>query len=429
MLKENELIGAFALARDEVRPFSNKQIELVQNFAAQAVIAIENARLLNELHQRTADLTESLEQQTATSEVLRVISNSPSELDPVFQTMLANATRLCEAHFGILHQFDGTTFHIQAAQGLTPAYADLLQRTPQTPDRRNTLGRLLETREPIHVAALTLERAYLVVAVVEMGGARTLLAVPMLKETEVVGSIVIFRKEVRPFSDKQIELVKNFAAQAVIAIENTRLLNELRSRTDELARSVGELQALGQVSQAVNSTLDLETVLSTIVAKAVQLSSTEAGAIFVFDIAQREFYLRATYGMDRELIEALTQRHIGLDEPNITPAFLEGEPIQVSDLREGVSSAVNEIILRAGFRALLVTPLQRGEEMVGMLVVRRRTPGTFPQNTVELIKTFAAQSAVAIENARLFQNVETSLEDLRTAQDRLIQTEISCVPQ
>jgi GAF domain-containing protein len=184
--------------------------------------------------------------------------------------MLANATRLCEAHFGILHQFDGATFHIQAAQGLTPAYADLLQRTPQTPDRRNTLGRLLETREPIHVADLTLERAYLVVAVVGMGGARTLLAVPMLKETEVVGSIVIFRKEVRPFSDKQIELVKNFAALAVIAIENTRLLNELRSRTDELARSVGELQALGQVSQAVNSTLDLETVLSTIVAKAVR---------------------------------------------------------------------------------------------------------------------------------------------------------------
>ena len=225
MLKEGELIGAFGrrLSRQEVCPFTDKQIELVQNFAAQAVIAIENARLLNELRQRTAHLTELLEQQTATSEVLRVISNSPSELDPVFQTMLANATRLCEAHFGILHQFDGTTFHIQAAQGLTPAYADLLQRTPQTPDRRNTLGRLLETREPIHVADLTLERAYLErepirVAVVEMGGARTLLAVPMLKETEVVGSIVIFRKEVRPFTDKQIELVKNFASQAVIAL-------------------------------------------------------------------------------------------------------------------------------------------------------------------------------------------------------------------
>ena len=173
----------------------------------------------------------------------------------------------------------------------------------------------------------------------------------------------------------------------------------------------------------MNSTLDLETVLSTIVANAVQLSGTEAGAIYVFDDLQREFHLRATYGMDQELIEALTQRHIDLDEPNITPAFLEGEPIQVPNLREGVSSAVNEIILRAGFRALLVAPLRRGDEMVGMLVVRRRTPGAFPQNTVDLIKTFAAQSAVAIENARLFQNVEASLEDLRTAQDRLVQTQ------
>jgi GAF domain-containing protein len=156
----------------------------------------------------------------------------------------------------------------------------------------------------------------------------------------------------------------------------------------------------------VNSTLDLETVLSTIVAKAVQLSGTEAGAIYVFANSQREFYLRATYGMDQELIEALTQRHIGLDEPNITPAFLAGEPIQVSDLREAVSSAANEIVLRAGFRARLVMPLLRGEEIVGMLVVRRRTPGKFVQNTVDLMKTFAAQSAVAIENARLFKDVE-----------------------
>jgi signal transduction histidine kinase len=197
----------------------------------------------------------------------------------------------------------------------------------------------------------------------------------------------------------------------------------LRQRTDDLGRSVEELRALGEVSHAVNSTLDLENVLSTIVAKAAQLSITEAGAIYVFDNAQREFYLRATYGMDRELIEALTQRHIGLDEPNVTPAFLAGEPIQVPDLREAVSSAANDIVLRAGFRALLIAPLLRGAEIVGMLVVRRRTPGAFAQNTVDLIKTFAAQSAVAIENARLFQNVETSLEDLRNTQDRLVQTQ------
>ena len=208
-----------------------------------------------------------------------------------------------------------------------------------------------------------------------------------------------------------------------IAIENVRLLDELRQRTNELGRSVEELRALGEVSQAVNSTLDLETVLSTIVAKAVQLSGTEAGAIYVFDDMQREFHLRATYGMDQELIEALTHQRIGLDEPNVVQALAQGEPVQVADLREGAPSAVNEIILRAGFRALLVAPLLRGEDVVGMLVVRRRTPGAFPQNTIDLIKTFAAQSALAIENARLFQNVETSLEDLRTAQDRLVQTQ------
>jgi two-component system, NtrC family, sensor kinase len=251
----------------------------------------------------------------------------------------------------------------------------------------------------------------------------SLLAVPILKGGDLLGVIMVYRLEMRPFTDQQMVLVETFADQAAIAIENVRLLDALRLRTDDLGRSVEELRALGEVSQAVNSTLDLETVLSTIVAKAVQLSGTEAGAIYVFHDTQREFHLRATYGMDQELIEARTQRHIGLDEPNITPAFLEGEPIQVPDLREGVSSAANEIVLRAGFRALLVTPLLRGNEIVGMLVVRRRTPGAFPQNTVDLLKTFAAQSALAIDNARLFQNVETSLEDLRTAQDRLIQTE------
>jgi len=228
---------------------------------------------------------------------------------------------------------------------------------------------------------------------------------------------------VNPFTDKQIELVTTFADQAVIAIENARLLSELRQRTDELGRSVDELRALGEVSQTVNSTLDLETVLSTIVAKAVQLSGTEAGAIYVFDDRQRELHLRATYGMDQELIDTLARQHIGIDETNVAQALAQREPVQIADLKEQPPSAVNEIILRAGFRALLVAPLLRGEEMVGMLVVRRRTSGAFPQNTVDLIKTFAAQSAVAIENARLFYNVEASLKDLRTAQDRLVQTE------
>ena len=207
---------------------------------------------------------------------------------------------------------------------------------------------------------------------------------------------MIYHLEVRPFTDKQIALVETFADQAAIAIENVRLLDTLRLRTDELGRSVGELRALGEVSQAVNSTLDLETVLSTIVAKAVQLSGTEAGAIYVFDQLQREFHLRATYGMDPELIDALARQHIGFDEPNVELAFAQREPIQVADLREDAPSAANEIVLRAGYRARLLAPLLRGEDVVGMLVVRRRAPGAFPQNTVDLIKTFAAQSVLAI---------------------------------
>ncbi len=263
-----------------------------------------------------------------------------------------------------------------------------------------------------------------------MGGIRTLLTVPMLKDDALVGTISIYRKVVRPFTDKQIALVTSFANQAVIAVENTRLLTELRQRTGELGRSVGELRALGEVSQAVNSTLDLETVFSTIVAKAVQLSGTEAGAIYVFDGALREFHLRATYGMDRELIDALRSRHIELDETNIATVLGQREPIQVADLQAEAPNAINDIILHAGFRARLTAPLLRGEDIIGLLVVRRRTSGPFPQNIVDIIKTFAAQSTLAIENARLFENVEArtrelakSLEDLRTAQDRLVQTE------
>ena len=421
MLKDNELIGAFTLARRQVRPFTDKQIALVTNFAAQAVIAIENARLLNELR-------ESLAQQTATSKVLGIISSSPGELKPVFQAMLENAVRICDAKFGFLFLSEGDAFRAVALHDVPPAYAEARRREPVTRFGPGTAtDRAARTKQPVQIADVKAKSAYVNdpqrFAIVELAGARTVLSVPMLKENELVGVIGIYRQEIRPFTDKQIELVKNFAAQAVIAIENARLLNELRQRTEELGQSVGELRALGEVSRAVNSTLDLEIVLSTIVAKAVQLSGTEAGAIYVFDEAQHEFHLHATYGMDQELIDALTQRRIRLDDPNVAQALAQPEPIQVADLQDEAPNEINEITLRAGFRARLVAPLMRGENVVGLLVVRRREPGAFPQNTVDLIKTFAAQSAVAIENARLFHNVEASLEDLRTAQDRLVQTE------
>jgi GAF domain-containing protein len=268
--------------------------------------------------------------------------------------MLENAVRICDAKFGNIYRWDGNALHHVSSVNVPPAFAEVRRRSQLRPGRETPVGRMVATKTVIHITDLAADHVYIeqrtptAVAAVELGGVRTILYVPMVKENELVGAFALSRQEVRPFTDKQIELVKNFAAQAVIAIENARLLSELRQRTDELGRSVGELRALGEVSQAVNSTLDLETVLSTIVANAVRLSGTEAGAIYVFDDLQHEFRLRATYGMDRELIEALTQQHIGLDDPNITSAFLEGEPIQVPDLREGVSSAANEASCELG---------------------------------------------------------------------------------
>jgi len=415
LLREGTTIGVFALTRDEAHPFTDKQIELVTTFADQAVIAIENARLLNELR-------ESLQQQTATAEVLEVISRAAFDLQAVFETVVESSVRLCGAHRAIIYRFDGELLRLAAAFNATQEFKEWIERNPIRPSRNTAAARAALERRVVHIPDVLADPEY------TYGGAnienvRTVLGVPILRGGVILGAMVIYHLEVRPFTDKQIALVETFADQAAIAIENVRLLDELRERTDELGRSVGELRALGEVSQAVNSTLDLETVLSTIVAKAVQLSGTEAGAIYVFDEVQQGFRLRATYGMDQELIDALAHQHIGFDEPNVALAFAKREPIQVADLKEQHSSPVNEIILRAGFRALLGAPLLRGEDIIGLLVVRRRNPGSFPQNTVDLIKTFAAQSALAIENARLFQNVGTSLEDLRTAQDRLVQTE------
>ena len=422
LLRQGSTIGVFFLSRDEVNPFTQKQIELVATFADQAMIAIENARLFDAEQQRTRELTESLEQQTATSKVLDVISRSVFDLHAVFEAVAESSVRLCGADRAFIYRFDTELLRMVIAYNTSREFKEFVEQNPLRPSRHSCAARTALERRTIHIPDVLTDPEYTFGAKA-FDKIRTVLGVPILKSDDLLGVIVIYHQEVRPFTDKQIALVEIFADQAAIAIENVRLLDALRQRTDELGRSVGELRALGEVSQAVNSTLDLETVLSTIVAKAVQLSGTDAGAIYVFDDLQREFRLRATYGMDQELIDALTHADMGVNEPNIALILAKREPIQVADLNEEAPSDLNEITLRAGYRARLVAPLIRAEDVIGLLVVRRKAPGTFPQSTVDLIKTFAAQSAVAIENARLFHNVEASLHDLRTAQDRLIQTE------
>ncbi len=421
LMRDGDPIGAIALARNRVDPFNDREIELVATFADQAVIAIENVRLFEAEQERTRELSESLERQTATSEILRVISASPGELQGVFDSVLANATRLCEATFGNLLLNEGARrFRIVAMHNAPSGFAELRRREPvielgpQTP-----LARAAATKATVQVADFATEESYRQrspssVVLGDLGGARSFLVVPMLKEGKVIGAIAIYRQEVKPFTDKQTELVQNFAAQAVIAIENARLLSELRARTDQLARSVEELRALGETSQAVNSTLDLEMVLNTIVTKAVQLSGTEAGAIYVFDIG-REFRLRATYGMDQTLITALGEAHIRTDEQNIALMLANRDVVQVSDLAEVARSPVDDIVFRAGYRARFAAPLFSGDDIVGLLVVRRRTPGAFLENTVDLMKTFAAQSALAIQNARLFHEIEEKGRELEVA--------------
>src|SRR5262249_40947437 len=407
MLRNDEVIGIIWIYRQEVRPFTEKQVALVQNFANQAVIAIENARLLNELR-------ESLQQQTATADVLKVISRSAFQLQTVLDTLVESAARLCEADMVVIGRPRGDSYYFEASYGFSPEFAEFAASHPFGLDTGTVSGRALLGCKVVHVHDV-LDGPEYAYAGQKISGFRTVLGVPLLREGSPIGVIALGRKSVRPFTDRQIELVTTFADQAVIAIENVRLFDEVQARTRDLARSVEELRALGEVSQAINSTLDLETVLSTIVAKAVQLSNTDAGVIYVFDELDQTLRVRATSGLSDEFVAAIRGQPAGASDA-LRRAIQDRQPLEM-DIREEPPSPIREISMRAGFRVRLVVPLVSPDRVVGALVIRRKQAGSFSKETIGLLQTFAAHSVLAIQNARLFREIEDKSRQLQMASE------------
>jgi class 3 adenylate cyclase len=433
LLREGSPIGVFFLSRTKVRPFTEKQIDLLTTFADQAVVAIENTRLLNELRQRTddltartADLTEALEQQRATSGLLQVISGSPGNLDPVFQAMLENAVGICGANFGNMFLYEDSAFRTVAMHNAPEAYANARKGAPFAPPSNSALGRLVVTREVVQIADLRSEERYInrdpfVVAAVELADIRTLLAVPMLKEDRLVGGIVIYRQEVTPFSEKQIELVKNFASQVVIAIENARLLNELR-------QSLEEQTATSDVLRVISSSPgELEPVFAAMLASATRICEAEFGNLFLRE--EDAFRAVAWHGEPTYVNTwrgpALTIKTDIADIPLARLAATK-QRVHVADLRqEAAYKAGHEhlvaLIDKGGARTLLIMPMIKERTLVGAIAIYRQEVRPFTDKQMALVENFAAQAVIAIENARLLRELRERTEEVEGLNQHLEQ--------
>ena len=403
LLREGVIVGVLTVIRTEPRAFSPKQIELLETFADQAVIAIENTRLFEEVQARTRELTESLEYQTATGEILRVISSSPTDIKPVFDTISTNALRLCGASFSAVLLFDGEFIRLESPHNLSdPVALEALRRAfPRRPHPGGATDRAILTGSVVHIPDVGEDPAYQHRELALATNYRSILSVPMLRERQTVGAITVAATVPGAFSQRQVELLQTFADQAVIAIENTRLFEEVT--------------ALGEVGRAVSSTLDLNVVLKTIVERAVELSHTDAGSIYYYRRDVGKFELGETTGLDDAAIGRFRTLDIAVGQTGLGEAIAKGQPLQVADISNRASNALRDAALEAGFRAALIVPLLGSEDPLGALVLQRRRPGEFPEAVVSLMQAFADQSAIALENARLFEEIAQKSQELEIA--------------